>query len=124
MATMAISVFDLFKVGIGPSSSHTTGPMKAARMFAESLRADGLLDRVTRVEVILYGSLGLTGKGHGSEKAVLLGLGGELPEWVELASIPKRLEEIRERGRVRLLGGQDAAWTLEFNRRKKLPQHP
>ncbi len=121
---MAISVFDLFKVGIGPSSSHTTGPMKAARMFAESLRADGLLDRVTRVEVILFGSLGLTGKGHGSDKAVLLGLEGELPESVDIASIPKRLEEIRDRGTVRLLGVRDAAWTLEFNRKKKLPQHP
>jgi len=121
---MAISVFDLFKVGIGPSSSHTTGPMKAARMFAESLRADALLDRVTRVEVTLYGSLGLTGKGHGSDKAVLLGLEGERPETVDVDSIPKRLEEIRERGTVRLLGGQDTAWRLDFNRKKKLPAHP
>ena len=76
---MAISVFDLFKVGIGPSSSHTVGPMKAARMFAEGLRDDGLMSRVQTVRVCLYGSLGLTGKGHGSDKAVLLGLEGEQP---------------------------------------------
>jgi len=76
---MAISVFDLFKVGIGPSSSHTVGPMRAARMFAEGLRDDGLMPRVQTVRVCLYGSLGLTGKGHGSDKAVLLGLAGEQP---------------------------------------------
>jgi L-serine dehydratase len=76
---MTISVFDLFKVGIGPSSSHTVGPMKAARMCAEGLRDDGLMPRVQAVRVSLYGSLGLTGKGHGSDKAVLLGLEGEQP---------------------------------------------
>jgi L-serine dehydratase len=124
MVQVAISVFDLFKVGIGPSSSHTTGPMKAARMFAESLRDDGRLDRVARVQVVLYGSLGLTGKGHGSDKAVLLGLEGERPESVDVDSIPKRLDEIRAKGTVRLLGVRDAAWTLDFNRTKKLPQHP
>ena len=69
---MAISVFDLFKVGIGPSSSHTVGPMKAARIFVEALRGDGLMPQVRTVRVCLYGSLGLTGKGHGSDKAVLL----------------------------------------------------
>src|SRR6516162_5158354 len=71
---MAISVFDLFKVGIGPSSSHTVGPMKGAGMFAEGLRDDGLMAQVRAVRVSLYGSLGLTGPGHGSDKAVLLGL--------------------------------------------------
>jgi L-serine dehydratase len=124
MVQVAISAFDLFKVGIGPSSSHTTGPMRAARMFAESLRDDGLLDRVTRVEVTLYGSLGLTGKGHGSDKAVLLGLEGEQPETVDIDSIPKRLEEIRTCAKIRLLGVRDAAWGLDFNRTKKLPAHP
>ncbi|MFE3455648.1 serine dehydratase beta chain, partial [Nonomuraea sp. NPDC059194] len=69
---MSIGVFDLFKIGIGPSSSHTGGPMAAAHRFARGLQADGLLERVARVEAILYGSLGLTGKGHGSDKAVLL----------------------------------------------------
>ena len=76
---MATSVFDLFKIGIGPSSSHTVGPMKAARLFAQSLADDGLLDRVHAVRSELYGSLGATGKGHGSDKAVLLGLQGETP---------------------------------------------
>jgi iron-sulfur-dependent L-serine dehydratase single chain form len=124
MVQVAISAFDLFKVGIGPSSSHTTGPMRAARMFAESLRDDGLLPRVTRVQVTLYGSLGLTGKGHGSDKAVLLGLEGERPETVDIDSIPKRLDEIRARGQVALLGAQNAGWALDFNRTKKLPGHP
>jgi L-serine dehydratase len=76
---MTISVFDLFKVGIGPSSSHTVGPMKAAGMFARSLAEDGLMPQVATVRVALYGSLGLTGPGHGSDKAVLLGLEGEQP---------------------------------------------
>jgi len=88
---MAISVFDLFKVGIGPSSSHTVGPMKAARMFAEGLRDDGLMPQVQTVRVCLYGSLGLTGKGHGSDKAVLLGLEGEQPATVDVDTIPARL---------------------------------
>ena len=71
---MSLSVFDLFKIGIGPSSSHTVGPMKAAAMFAKALAQDGMLAATARVEVRLYGSLGATGKGHGTDKAVLLGL--------------------------------------------------
>lgn len=74
---MTISAFDLFKIGIGPSSSHTVGPMRAAGMFARSLAADGLLDRVSGVSGELFGSLGATGHGHGSVKAVVLGLEGE-----------------------------------------------
>ena len=73
---MSLSVFDLFKIGIGPSSSHTVGPMRAALRFAEGLRDDQLLDATERVRVELYGSLGATGKGHGSDKAVILGLEG------------------------------------------------
>ena len=73
---MAVSVFDLFKIGIGPSSSHTVGPMRAARLFTTRLAHDDLLGRVSRVHCGLYGSLGATGKGHGSDKAVLLGLAG------------------------------------------------
>ena len=95
---MAISVFDLFKVGIGPSSSHTVGPMKAARMFAEGLRDDGLMSSVQTVRVSLYGSLGLTGKGHGSDRAVLLGLEGEQPAAVDVDAIPGRLAAIAQRG--------------------------
>ncbi|WP_275956542.1 serine dehydratase beta chain, partial [Nonomuraea sediminis] len=93
---MAISVFDLFKIGIGPSSSHTGGPMAAAHKFARGLHEDGLLDSTARVEAILYGSLGLTGKGHGSDKAVLLGLSGEKPELVDVDSIDARLLAMRE----------------------------
>src|SRR5580692_6130044 len=125
---MTISVFDLFKVGIGPSSSHTVGPMKAARMFAEGLREDGLLPRVEAVRVCLYGSLGLTGKGHGSDKAVLLGLEGEQPATVDVDAIPARLAAIAERQAVRLLGEHEIGFTvaehLEFNRKKKLSYHP
>ncbi len=74
--SMSLSVFDLFKIGIGPSSSHTVGPMRAAARFAEGLRREGLLEATASVKVELYGSLGATGKGHGSDKAVLLGLEG------------------------------------------------
>ena len=125
---MTISVFDLFKVGIGPSSSHTVGPMKAAGMFARGLRDDGLMPQVRTVRVSLYGSLGLTGPGHGSDKAVLLGLEGEQPATVDVDAVPGRLEAIARRGTVRLLGEHEIAFTkgehLEFNRRKKLGYHP
>jgi L-serine dehydratase len=125
---MAISVFDLFKVGIGPSSSHTVGPMKAARMFAVGLRDDALMPRVRTVRVSLYGSLGLTGPGHGSDKAVLLGLEGEQPATVDVDAIPGRLQTIARRGTLRLLGEHEIGFTvaehLEFNRRKKLSYHP
>jgi len=125
---MTTSVFDLFKVGIGPSSSHTVGPMKAARMFAVGLRDDGLLPRVRTLRVALYGSLGLTGPGHGSDKAVLLGLEGEQPATVAVDAIPAQLAAIAQRGTVRLLGEHEIPFTvgknLEFNRRKKLDYHP
>jgi L-serine dehydratase len=125
---MTISVFDLFKVGIGPSSSHTVGPMKAARMFAAGLRDEGLLPSVRTVRVWLYGSLGLTGQGHGSDKAVLLGLEGEQPATVDVDAIPARLEAVANRGTVRLLGEHEIAFTaaehLQFNRRQKLSYHP
>ncbi|HEY3952897.1 MAG TPA: L-serine ammonia-lyase [Streptosporangiaceae bacterium] len=125
---MTISVFDLFKIGIGPSSSHTVGPMTAARMFVTGLREDGLLSQVASVHVVLYGSLGLTGKGHGSDKAVLLGLEGETPDAVDVDAIPDRLAAIRRTGTVRLLGRHeirfDPAADLEFDRKKSLPHHP
>src|SRR5271156_1474606 len=125
---MAISVFDLFKVGIGPSSSHTVGPMKAARMFAEGLRDDGPMPQVQTVRVYLYGSLGLTGKGHGSDKAVLLGLEGEQPATVDVDTIPARLDAIAQHQTLRLLGEHEIGFTvaehLEFNRKKKLSYHP
>ena len=125
---MAISVFDLFKIGIGPSSSHTGGPMAAAHKFARGLHGDGLLDRTTRVEVILYGSLGLTGKGHGSDKAVLLGLSGEKPELVDVDTIDERLAAMRESGTVTLYGTREIPFVvgqdLVFERKISLPEHP
>ncbi|MCQ4318353.1 L-serine ammonia-lyase [Stutzerimonas zhaodongensis] len=124
---MSLSVFDLFKIGIGPSSSHTVGPMRAALRFAEGLRRDELIDSVERLKVELYGSLGATGKGHGSDKAVLLGLEGELPEDVDTAGIPQRLGAIRESGQIRLLGSKpvrfDVGADLQFIR-KPLAFHP
>src|SRR5262252_8843089 len=107
---MAVSVFDLFKIGIGPSSSHTVGPMRAARLFAVRLRNDGLLTPTARVRAQLYGSLGATGKGHGSDKAVLLGLMGEEPDRVEIDSIEARLEAIRHEGNLQLLGVHPTAF--------------
>ncbi|GAA3047468.1 L-serine ammonia-lyase [Actinokineospora globicatena] len=125
---MAVSVFDLFSVGIGPSSSHTVGPMRAALMFVEGLRAAGTLAEVARVRTELFGSLGATGHGHGSDKAVLLGLEGERPEDVDTDTVPTRVAAIRETGRIRLLGSHEIAFTedddLVMHRRKSLPLHP
>ena len=127
---MAISVFDLFKVGIGPSSSHTGGPMAAAHRFARGLHDDGLLQSVTGVQVILYGSLGLTGKGHGSDKAVLLGLEGDKPELVDVDSVERRLAAVRQNGTLRLWGpdGPQVPFVtgqhLIFERKVSLPGHP
>jgi L-serine dehydratase len=123
-----ISVFDLFKIGIGPSSSHTVGPMLAARMFATGLKADGTLAETARVATELYGSLGATGHGHGSEKAVLLGLAGEDPETVDTATMGDRVSAIRRDRRLALLGshevGFDPDHDLVMHRRKSLPYHP
>ncbi|MCQ2032002.1 L-serine ammonia-lyase [Stutzerimonas zhaodongensis] len=124
---MSLSVFDLFKIGIGPSSSHTVGPMRAALRFAEGLRRDELIDSVERLKVELYGSLGATGKGHGSDKAVLLGLEGELPEDVDTAGIPQRLAAIRESGQLRLLGSKPVRFDVDADLqfiRKPLAFHP
>ncbi|MGP3956331.1 L-serine ammonia-lyase [Nonomuraea sp. 3N208] len=125
---MSIGVFDLFKIGIGPSSSHTGGPMAAAHKFARGLHEDGLLPRVARVEAILYGSLGLTGKGHGSDKAVLLGLSGEKPELVDVDTIDDRLAAMRASGTVNLYGTHEIPFVvgqdLIFERKISLPEHP
>ena len=99
---MSVSVFDLFSIGIGPSSSHTVGPMRAAARFARALADDGLLERTTRVRSELFGSLGATGHGHGSYNAVLWGLEGEDPETVDVVNGPARTAEIVESGRLRL----------------------
>jgi len=123
-----ISVFDIFKIGIGPSSSHTVGPMRAAKRFAERLHEDGQLGQTAGVKVEFFGSLGFTGRGHGSDRAVLLGLEGEEPKTVDVDSIAKRTALVAETGRITLLGGHevdlDPAKALVFHRREKLPLHP
>lgn len=106
---MTHSLFDVFKVGIGPSSSHTVGPMLAARAFARRLAADGTLGRTSRLKVDLYGSLGATGWGHGTGSAVLLGLEGEDPALVDTASVNDRVRAIRDSHQLRLLAADLAA---------------
>ncbi|MFB6549739.1 L-serine ammonia-lyase [Streptomyces sp. NPDC056405] len=124
---MAISVFDLFSIGIGPSSSHTVGPMRAARMFARRLRNEELLGSVASVRAELYGSLGATGHGHGTPKAVLLGLEGDSPRTVDVETADDRVETIRSSGRLRLLGEHEIAFSYDddmvLHRRKALPYH-
>ncbi len=124
---MAVSVFDLFKIGIGPSSSHTVGPMRAARLFARHLQTTDLLPQTTRVLSQLYGSLGATGKGHGSDKAVLLGLAGHEPDTVDVDAVPGLLAAMRSSGRLALLGTHEIAFAekddLKFYRRETLPFH-
>ena len=125
---MAVSVFDLFKIGIGPSSSHTVGPMRAARTFLSGLERDAVLARCRRVRCELYGSLGATGKGHGSDVAILMGLEGHEPETVDPTTIPARLAALREAGGLTLLGRHPICFheakDLTFHRRKSLPHHP
>jgi L-serine dehydratase len=125
---MALSVFDLFSIGIGPSSSHTVGPMRAALRFVTGLADDGLLAGTARLRVELFGSLGATGHGHGSDKAVLLGLSGERPEDVDIESVPVRVASIKERGRISLLGRHEIDFAfdddLTLHRRQTLPLHP
>jgi L-serine dehydratase len=124
---MAVSVFDLFKIGIGPSSSHTVGPMRAARLFVSRLSHDSLLTNAQRVQAELYGSLGATGKGHGSDTAVLLGLAGHEPDSVEVDQIPEMLANIRQSKQLSLLGEHsivfDESRDLVFHRRESLPFH-
>ena len=125
---MSISVFDLFTIGIGPSSSHTVGPMRAARMFATKLDKAGDLDKVSRLTVQLYGSLGATGRGHGTDRAVVLGLEGETPEAVDVDSIPERINGIDIAETLNLLGKSrvdfDMSRDLIFEKRESLPGHP
>src|SRR5919199_1734434 len=124
---MAISVFELFKIGIGPSSSHTVGPMHAALQFATLLQNRELLSQTQTIKVELFGSLGATGKGHGSDKAVMLGLEGETPERIDPESIEARLARIRNQSQLYLLNKKAIAFCekehLLFHR-KPLPFHP
>ncbi|MGH3437785.1 MAG: L-serine ammonia-lyase [Sciscionella sp.] len=125
---MSISVLDLFTIGIGPSSSHTVGPMRAANMFVASLREEGMLTRTESLQAELFGSLGATGHGHGSPQAVLLGLLGETPELVDPDAASNTLAEIRARHRLRLGGEHEIRFVedehLTMHRRKSLPGHP
>ena len=125
---MAVSVFDLFKIGIGPSSSHTVGPMRAAARFASHwLEEKGALDKVARVRGELFGSLAHTGRGHGTDKAVLCGFEGEWPDRIDPDAIASKLERIRGTRQIRLLGKHEIAFDektdLIFNKRTKLPYH-
>lgn len=125
---MAISVFELFKIGIGPSSSHTVGPMRAALLFVSGLKEHGLLAQTEAIKSELYGSLGATGKGHGSDKAVLLGLQGEAPDLIDTDTVEAKLAQIRGSGRLRLLGEKDIPFVesehLLLYKRQSLPYHP
>ncbi len=123
---MTISVFDLFKVGIGPSSSHTVGPMKAAHLFADGLRADDLLPGVARVHVELFGSLGATGHGHGSVKAVVLGLAGEQPHLVDPVAADPMVQAVLSSGSIELAGEHPVPFSVDdvvMHRRKRLELH-
>ncbi|HJS36315.1 MAG TPA: serine dehydratase beta chain, partial [Pseudoxanthomonas sp.] len=125
---MAVSTFDLFKIGIGPSSSHTVGPMRAAARFvARWLEEPGRLHDVARIRAEVFGSLALTGRGHGTDKAVLMGLEGHYPNEIDPDIIPPALERIRKDKRL-LLGGThavafDEKRDLLMNKRQKLPYH-
>ena len=125
---MNTSIFEIFKIGIGPSSSHTVGPMRAAREFALGLQEDGLLDRVARVRVELYGSLALTGRGHGTDRAVLLGLLGEVPDEVDPSVIDEKIRRIRESQQLRVLAVRELSFLedrdLLFHKDRILPGHP
>jgi L-serine dehydratase len=124
---MSLSVFDIFKVGIGPSSSHTMGPMRAAREFAVGLKRDGLLPATQEIAVRLYGSLALTGIGHGTDRAILVGLEGAEPETVDPDSIPATVQRIRSTQRLRLLGEHEIAFDepmqLLLMQHERLPRH-
>jgi L-serine dehydratase len=121
------SVFDLFKIGVGPSSSHTMGPMTAACRFVETLSEHGVLERTARVQVDLYGSLALTGKGHATDRAILLGLSGERPDRIDPDEAERTVAAIRETGRLRLGGRHEIAFDeardLRFLQRERLPHH-
>ena len=122
-----ISVFDMFKVGIGPSSSHTVGPMRAACLFAQQIQAQGIIDQVSCITTELFGSLGQTGKGHGTGKAVILGLLGYSPEDVPVQQIDGLLSQVEATQSLMLLNSKKITFlkngAIIFHRRKALPKH-
>ncbi|MEQ5833734.1 L-serine ammonia-lyase [Marinobacter sp. NFXS9] len=125
---MAISLFDMLKIGIGPSSSHTVGPMAAARRFVRGLAKNGRLTDVARVDIQLFGSLGATGKGHGTGPAVLMGLEGHRPDRIDPEMLQPRVETILSEGRLSLNGEHSIAYNdaedLTYHRKETLPYHP
>ncbi|MDY6944622.1 MAG: L-serine ammonia-lyase [Pseudomonadota bacterium] len=128
MSAATVSVFDMFKIGIGPSSSHTMGPMTAACRFAKSLEELGLLARVAQVTVSLYGSLALTGKGHATDTAVTTGLAGWLPAQVDPDAAAKVIAEVRQQGKLQLAGSHEIDFRIErdihWKYKESLPFHP
>ena len=125
---LAISVFELYTIGIGTSSSHSVGPMRAAYRFVQGLQERALLPEVNRIEVALYGSLALTGVGHGTDKAIVMGLLGEQPESVAPDLVVPRFEAVCETGQLDLLGNQRIGFSydrdIKFLRKVVLPEHP
>src|SRR5215469_4757853 len=127
---MNTSLFELFKIGIGPSSSHTVGPMRAALRFLRELDAQQLVDKTESITVDLYGSLALTGHGHGTDRAVLLGLLGESPDTVQLDQIDAMLAKVRDQHKLRLMGRREIPFVeseqLRFHRDQMYPDagHP
>lgn len=125
---MSISVLDLFNIGIGPSSSHTVGPMRAAKVFVDNLTKNGVIENVAQLRTRLYGSLGATGRGHGSDRAIILGLMGEVPRTVDVESIPEIVETVYRNKQLTLPSGQSIPFVdgedLQLLPRKRLPFHP
>jgi L-serine dehydratase len=125
---MPVSVFDLFKIGIGPSSSHTVGPMLAAHRFLDDVNGAGAFDRINELTIELFGSLALTGRGHGTDRAVLLGLAGERPDSIDIDRIAEQVEAIRSSRSLLLLGRRTVAFDerrhLLFHQKETLPRHP
>ncbi len=125
---MALSVFDLFKVGIGPSSSHTVGPMNAARLFAFEMDQRGLLSKCKRIKAELFGSLGATGAGHGSPKAIILGLKGKEPATIEVDQIEEQVKQVYQKRVLDLIGHYPVTFNyredLILHRNQSLPFHP
>ncbi|MDK8455064.1 L-serine ammonia-lyase [Corynebacterium marquesiae] len=123
---MFISIFDMFKIGIGPSSSHTLGPMKAGKAFVDELKEKDLLDKVTRVQANVYGSLSLTGIGHSTDKAILLGLAGEEPETVDIDGISEFMKNVRSSEKLMLGGSHEVEFPKDggfFFHDEYLPMH-
>ncbi|XLN83624.1 L-serine ammonia-lyase [Corynebacterium tuberculostearicum] len=123
---MFISIFDMFKIGIGPSSSHTLGPMKAGKAFVDELKENDLFDKVTRVQANVYGSLSLTGIGHSTDKAILLGLAGEEPETVDIDGISEFMKNVRSSEKLMLGGSHEVEFPKDggfFFHDEYLPMH-